>query len=141
MAAITVEAAKVRKVRVAHGDEFTAPTTEAMPAGSYARLNPTTGRIEYGNASSATEVGTGRRGITITAADRAGQTVTVVEEGLISIGDSALDGMDFGDSVFVNDTDGSLGDAAGTTSAIVGTVDPAFGSTTPDRLLFVKRGG
>lgn len=112
---------------------------EALPEGDYARMNTTTGKLELGNATTATEVGV-IGGLVTDDTYAVGATAHIVYEGLLDVGD-ALTSLTFGDTVYLSDTDGQLGDAAGTvTTAIVGTVVPAYGaftsSTTADKLLY-----
>lgn len=132
MATLNVVAADVAPVRVT--EQFTGPTAEIITAGQFVRFSTTTGLFELGNGLSAAE---GRRGgIAIDGAPVAGQTITVVTDGIVSLG-NALGGLTYDDDVFLSNTDGVLGDAAGSTSYIVGVVVPAFGSLTPDKLLKV----
>ncbi len=129
MAAITVSSARPVEVR----EQFTGPTAEAITAGQFVRVNTTTGKIELGNATNAAEAAGG--GIALHAA-AIGEALTVVKKGLIDIG-NAMTAIAFGGSVYLNDADGSLGDAAGTVSKVIGTVVPAWGATSADKLLRV----
>lgn len=131
MAALTITANKV--VPVLKNKYMTAPSGEAFVRGQYVRLS-TTGRWELGNSTSAGEVGFG--GIALTDGP-VGMAVTVMLDGVLDVGD-ALSAMAFGASVFLNDADGVLGDAAGTVSTVVGKVVPGHASTTADKLLYVK---
>lgn len=134
MALLTIVAADVAPIDVI--DQFTAPTGEALNAGYYARVNTSTGVMALGNASSAGEVGN-IRGIALNTV-AANETTTFIVQGYLSLGD-AMDGMSYGDPVYLSDTDGRLADAAGTvTTAIVGYVAPGFGSATPDKILWVN---
>lgn len=93
--------------------------------GVYMRVDPTTGKAMLGNASSAGEVGT-LRGIALSNQRNTGDSVTLMRHGLIDVGD-ALDGMDYGEAIYLSDTDGTFADAAGTvTTAIVGYVWPIW---------------
>lgn len=116
-------------------EQMTGPTGEVIPAGRYARLNTTTGVWEFGNGTTATEVGT-TRGITIQAASPAGEAVTVVRKGILDLGE-ALVGLAFDAPVYIGDTDGTLSDTAGTVSTVVGRVVPGWANTTADKLLYV----
>lgn len=94
-------------------------------AGKYMRVDSSTGKAVLGNASSATEVGT-LRGIALTDEKYLGDSVTLLRNGLVDMG-NALDGMDYGEAIYLSDTDGTFADAAGTvTTAIVGYVWPVF---------------
>ena len=132
MANLTIAAGDVAPVRVIK--QFTGPAAEAINAGQYVRYNTTSGKIELGNATDAAESRSG--GIAIRSAATAGLTVTVVQKGLIDVGD-ALAALTYDDDVYLSDTDGTLADTAGTVSKIVGTVVPAWGATTADKILRV----
>lgn len=132
MANLTVVAAKVAPVQIL--EKFTGPAAEVITKGQYVRYNVTNGKIELGNATLAAEARAG--GIAIEGASVAGVTVTAVRKGLVDVGD-ALDALTYDDDVFLSNTDGVLADVAGTVSAIVGTVVPAWGATTADKLLRV----
>ena len=134
MAAITIVAASVRIVRIDQG--ITAPTAEAIVAGAYVRLNVTTGKLEYGNGTNATEVG--KQGYIATRSVASGETVTAMKKGILDLGE-ALASTAFDAQIFVNDTDNVLGDAAGTVSKVVGTVFPGWATSTAnaDKLLLV----
>ena len=56
---------------------------------------------------------------------------------VVDVGD-ALSGLDFADSVYVSDTDGTLADAAGTVSKVAGTVVPGWATTSAEKLLRVE---
>ena len=136
MANLSITAADVAPVRVDEADLFTGPAAEAITAGQYVRLNTTTGYVELGNGSSTAEARAG--GIAIKSAAVAGEPVSYVTQGLVSLG-NALGGLAYGADVYLSDTDGTLADAAGTVSRIVGTVHPAYGSTSGvDKLLRVR---
>lgn len=93
--------------------------------GKYLRVDGTTGKAMLGNATSAGEVG-GLRGVALSDQKYVGDSVTLFRYGLLDWGD-ALDGMDFGALIYVSDTDGTFGDAAGTvTTATAGRVFPVF---------------
>jgi hypothetical protein len=132
MAALTITANKV--VPVLKNKYMTAPSGEAFVRGQYVRLDVTTGRWVLGNSSAAGEVGFG--GIALSDGP-VGMAVTVMLDGVLDVGD-ALSALNFGASVFLNDADGVLGDAAGTVPTVVGKVVPGHAATTPDKLLYVK---
>lgn len=114
---------------------FESPAGEAIAAGEYTRHNTTSGKAELGNASSAGEVGV-LGGLATGTGASAGQTVHVVVEGVLDVGD-ALDSLTFDDLVYLSNTNATLADAAGTVSTVLGTVVPgwAYGSTA-DKLLY-----
>lgn len=129
MADLTItEIAKVFTVQ-----QFSGPAAEAIAKGDRCRFDTTTGRITKGNGSSAAE--SKRGGIALGAAV-AGEAVTILNQGIVDVGE-ALAALDFGALVYVSNTDGKFGDAAGTVSVIAGQVVPGFGSTTPDKLLWL----
>lgn len=132
MANLSITASRVAPVRVI--EKITAPAAEAITAGQYVRLDTTTGQLTPGNGTSAGEARRG--GIAVETANAAGVTITAVRKGLVDIGD-AMSAMAYDADVFLSDTDGTLATTAGTTSLVVGTVVPAFGATTADKLLRV----
>jgi len=132
MAALTVTAARIAVLKSI--EQINGPAAETITAGQYVRLNTTNGKIELGNASSAGEARAG--GIAANSAI-AGEDVTMIRKGWLDMGD-ALGDLTYDDDVYLNDTDGVLGDAAGTVSLIVGTVIPVTGNTTADKALRVN---
>jgi len=106
---------------------------EAITAGAPVRID-TDGKATNGNGTSTTENNV--KGIA-TRSVVAGEAVTCMKKGL-------LDGFNFSQAysaaIYVSDTDGRLGDAAGTASKIVGSVFPGNAvtlGTSPDKLLLV----
>lgn len=74
-------------------------------------------------------------GIAIGSATFAGQTITVVSKGWVDVGD-VMDGMDYGDDVFVGSGAGVMADAQTVAMDAIGKVWPAFGHTgDADKLL------
>lgn len=120
MADLVIDFTKVREIEVI--EQFTGPADEAIEPGHYARLAPATGKLTKGNATTVAEIGSGE-GIVIT---RQVNTITILKKGILWLGD-ALDGLTFGATVYLSDTDGALADAAGTVEKIVGTVVPLYG--------------
>ena len=127
MATLTV--AYCRPVQVI--DQMTGPAVEAITVGQWVRLDPSTGKIALGKATTEAEAAQG--GIALHAA-AIGDTVTVVRQGLVDLGE-ALAGMNHGALVYLSDTDGTLADATGTVTKVVGEVAPGWGGTTADKLL------
>lgn len=129
MALITVVAADVAPVDVI--EQFTAPADVAVARGEYVRLT-TTGNWILSDASQAGDIG-GTRGVALNAAS-IGEAITAVTKGTVSLGaafaDQAIDAP-----IYLSDTPGTLADAAGTVSTIVGYVVPGNANTTPDKLL------
>lgn len=114
--------------------QFTGPLGEDVAAGQYVRYDPATGKIVLGNGTTAAEA---RRGGIALTGGIAGQSVTVAGQGaVLDLGD-ALGDLEYDESVYLTNTDGTLGDVAsgGTVSTIIGRVIPAWGHTTADKLL------
>lgn len=141
MALITITAADVALVigDTHDGTEtFTSPSEEALSAGQFAKMTAATGLMSLGNATTTTENGSlsMQRGIALNTVAVNG-TTTFVKRGLLDVG-AGIDGLAYGAIVYLSDTDGTLGDVAGTVSTIVGHVVPGFANTTPDKLLRVE---
>lgn len=126
---LTIVATAVKPVQVM--ESFTGPAGEAITAGQYVRYNTTTGKIELGNGTSAAEA---RKGGLALGSVAAGETVTAVRKGIVDLGNALAD-LTYDDDVFLSDTDATLADTAGTATLIVGTVVPAWGTSTADKLL------
>lgn len=129
MTNLTIAAVDVAAVEIY--EKFTGPAAEAITAGQYVRFNTTNGKIEKGNGTTAAEA---RKGGIALQTVAAGITLTAIRKGVLDVG-AALAALTYDDDVFLSDTDGTLADVAGTVSLIVGTVVPAWGETTPDKLL------
>lgn len=114
--------------------QMTLPATEAIVAGAPVRIH-TDGKFTNANGTSAGEARI--YGIaTVTAA--AGEPVTAIRRGV-------LDGFTFSQAydaaIYVADTDGRIGDAAGTVSTVIGRVIPAWSQrtgTAADKILSVE---
>jgi len=118
MALLTIAVADVRVVKRGDLHQHTAPAGEAIAAGQYIRFS-TAGKFELGNAGSAGEVGDG---FIAEKSAAIGEAVTGLKGPcVLDVGD-ALSGIAYGVSVFLSDTDGTLADAAGTVSTVVGKV-------------------
>lgn len=117
--------------------QMTLPAAEAIAPGAPVRIDTTSGKFTNANGTSAAEarvwgIATGKKAIP------AGWPVTAIRRGV-------LDGFTFSQAydaaIYVSDTDGRLGDTAGTTSVVVGRVIPATATTTGtayDKLLSVE---
>ena len=118
-------------------EQMTLPTDEAVNPGQAARIAAATGRFTKANGTAAGEAGI--YGIaTGGVANVAGQPVTAIKKGVLDGYD--LSGLDYGDPVYLSDTDGALADAAGTVSVVVGRVIPGTSTTLGtayDKLLLV----
>lgn len=106
---------------------------EAIVAGAPVRID-TNGKATNGNGTSTTENAV--KGIA-TRTVAAGEALSCLKKGV-------MDGFAFSQAynaaIYVSDTDGRLGDAAGTASKIVGSVFPGNAvtlGTAPDKLLLV----
>ncbi len=117
-------------------DKFDAPSNEVF-AFEAVRFH-TDGTVTPANGTAAGEANF--QGFAVVESQRVGQAITVIREGIVDIG-NALDGLAFGDPIYLSDTDGTLATTAGTVSVIAGRVIPGWGALTSDRLLHVKRGG
>lgn len=118
-------------------EQMTLPTDEVVSPGQAARIAAATGKFTKGNGTVAGEAGI--YGIaTGGVANVAGQPVTAIKKGVLDGYD--LSGLDYGDPVYLSDTDGALADAAGTVSVVVGRVIPGTSTTLGtayDKLLLV----
>lgn len=117
-----------------NSERLTKPAAEAITAGQYVRED-STGQWVLGNATSAGEVGTGKKGIALESV-AVGETLTVLVRGILDLGDVfGSQGID--DVIYLDDTDGTLADAAGTVTKVVGYITGIFISTTVRKVLFV----
>lgn len=114
--------------------QATLPAVEAILAGAPVRID-TAGKFANGNGTNATEAAI--YGIA-THTVAAGESLTALRSGV-------LDGFTFsqayGAAIYVSDTDGRLGDAAGTVSVKAGSVIPGWSQligTAADKLLLVQ---
>lgn len=121
-------------------EQFDAPAGETFAVGSALRIDDTTGYATKANSTTSAEAQ--HEGIATLAASFANETVTILKEGVVDVGE-ALAGMAFGAPVYLSDTDGTYADSAGTVSTIVGHVVPGFGNASAaDRLLrIIRRSG
>lgn len=116
--------------------QFTGPAVEAITEGQRCRFDATTGKIALGNGTTAAEIAVGGMA---THAAAIGETLTIINKGIVDVGE-ALVALSFGDFIYVSDTDGTFGSAAGdsTVDTIVGHVVPGWDNTTADKLLFLN---
>jgi hypothetical protein len=115
--------------------QYTAPAFEAITVLAPVRFDPTTGKFRNGNGTTSTEANI--YGLASKTAI-VGGNVTAVRRGIVYGLD--LSALNFGDPVYVSDTDGRLSTVAGTTSVLVGRVVPHFGvmlGDTPQKCLLV----
>lgn len=101
-------------------EQMTLPAAEALSPGNAVRLDTSSGKFTKANGTSAAEARI--YGIACgTHAIAAGMPVTAVRRGV-------LGGFNFSQAydaaIYLSDTDGTLADAAGTVSTVVGRVVP-----------------
>jgi hypothetical protein len=122
MSKITIDYFEVmeiyKTIETVSGEEIT------TRRGRYCRVDATTGKAMLGNGSTSGEVGN-LRGIAMTNQKYNGDAVTLLQYGLVDIGNE-LDSLDFGAAVYIDDDDGAFGTASGdsTTTSIAGRVFP-----------------
>lgn len=135
MAATNLSISTIRPVKVI--DQVTLPAGEALAVGSVVCAHTTSGTAYLAHATISAVARA--EGVALTATG-ASQTVTVVRKGYLDVG-NALDSLNFGTPVWVSDdTAGGIASAMNSTAStklVVGTVVPAFGATTADKLLRV----
>lgn len=134
--ALTARATANAKLDVVESNrQLTAPAEEAIAVGDAVRFDTTSGKFTKANGTTAPEA---RIWGVATKTVAANEPVTVVRNGI-------LDGFDFSQApdatIFLSDTDGRLGDVAGTVSTTVGRVIPGTATTLGtayDKLLSVE---
>lgn len=116
--------------------QFTGPAVETIAEGQRCRFDATTGKIALGNGTTAAEV---KAGGIATRAAAAGETLTIINQGIVDVGE-ALAALSFGDDIYVSDTDGGFSTEVGdsTVDVIVGQVIPGWDNTTADKLLWLN---
>jgi hypothetical protein len=128
-----VTAGDVRVVRPI--DQYDGIAGETIAAGAVVRFHTTSGHIVNGNGSGAAEAMI----IGIATKDAVQyQPVTVLRQGVMDGFD--LDDQDVGADLFASDTDGTVGDAAGTVTVRLGYVEARFAGdgVTADKLFYVN---
>jgi hypothetical protein len=128
-----VTAGKLRIVGIPE-TQFTSGFAESCNVGQAVRLH-TDGKWTKSNGSSSTEA---RIIGLLVSKDGAAASGTVVRKGVLDGYD--LSSLAYGALVYLSDTDGTLADAAGTVSVVVGRVVPGTSTTLGtsfDKLLFV----
>lgn len=108
---------------------------ENITGGQAVKIDPTTGTAHLSNGTAAAEARI--FGIALKSVV-SGLPVTILRKGVIDGFD--VDGNDFDDPIYLSDTDGTLADAAGTVSVVVGRVIPGTAVLLGDgydKLLFV----
>lgn len=128
-------------VHVAHDgvlEKVSGPAAAAIEAGQ-AVYYDSNGKFALAQADAAGTAGV--IGVAITSANAANLTIEVIRQGIVDLGD-ALDGVDFGDAVYLSAAAaGAIADAAPDTGGDqireIGRVVPAWASTSGDKLLRV----
>lgn len=118
--------------------QFTGPAVEAITEGQRCRFDATTGYIALGNGTTAAEIAPG--GIATHAA-AIGEALTIINQGIVDVGNiAAWAALNYGDPIYVSDTDGAFGGAAGdsTVDTIVGRVVPGWDTTAGEKLLWLN---
>lgn len=116
-------------------EQLTLPFAESVNIGQLVRIDATTGKWTKANGTTTTEAAA--YGVLV-GKDRAGAVGTAIRQGVIDGVD--ISALNFWAAVYASDTDGTLADAAGTVSLIVGRVIPATAVTagnTYDKLLLI----
>jgi hypothetical protein len=116
--------------------QHTAPAAEAIVAGAPVRLDTSNGKFTNSNGTTAAEARV--YGIA-TKTVAANEPLTAIRRG-------KMDGFDFTSqaydaAIYVADTDGRLGDAAGTVSTVAGRVISAWSQrlgTAADKILSIE---
>lgn len=133
MADLTITAADVHLVRGGNEHQHTAPSAAVITAGQAVYLD-SNGKWALVDADTAAHVA-GLVGVALSGAETAGLTVTAaLPDSVLDMGE-ALAALAFGAAVYASNTAGALGDAAGTTSKVIGRVVPGWAATTADKLL------
>lgn len=110
----------------------TAPAAVAITAGVYCYID-TNGKWALGSAAAQGTIG--RRGGVSKKTVAAGEALTCVQKGSMDFG-SIFSAAAQDAQIFLSDTAGGiLATAAGTVSKVVGTIRPAWGNTTADKIL------
>lgn len=131
MAAITIAAADVHVIQSV--EQLTLPAAAAITAGQLINVD-SNGKFRLASAASAGALGN-RQAMAAKSVD-AGFPVTGIYKGLVGVG-NALSAIAFDATVFAADTSGGLDTAAGTVSKVAATVQPMWGASTADKVLFL----
>lgn len=124
---------RVEVVASIHQHTFVA--AEAIEAGAPCRIDTSTGKATNANGSSAGEARVW--GIALRSC-AAGEPVTLLRRGIL---DGYTLSQAYDAAIYLSDTDGTLADAAGTVSTIIGRVISGNGQllgSNPDKLLSVE---
>lgn len=136
MTAIALTSATVLRV-VESFKQATGVAAETIALGAIVRLDTSTGKITNSKATTETEARV--YGMALRAA-AAGEAVTVLCDGVVD--GFAITALNFDSDIYLTDTDGVIGDAAGTVKVIIGRVitgNAVTLGTTADRLLRIEQ--
>ena len=115
--------------------QWTGPAAAAVAVGQACYLVAANGKFNLADANGSAPVNE-PEGVAIKAALQDGDTITVVMEGWLDVG-NVLTALDYGAPVFLSRTAGMLADADEGDGILIGEVFPAWGNTTADKLLYV----
>lgn len=132
MAQVTVTPAQVAVLYPQKAIIYDRIAAVALEVGQVAVLN-TAGRAVLGAAGTAP--GTKNPGLVLTKAGP-GQACSVLKEGHVA--GFNVSALNVGASVFVSDTAGQLGDAAGTVSTLIGSVDAVAEAGGPVKVVYIE---
>jgi hypothetical protein len=129
---LSITASDVAAVEVR--EQFTGPVNEAVDAGEVGVLNSSSGKVDLADQDddSAQQL----VGIAIKNANAQNVTTTFVRKGILDLGD-ALASLDYGAILYLSATAGKIYDSDPGNSIVIGTVEPAWGHTTADKVLRV----
>lgn len=116
--------------------QMTLPAAEAITAGAPVRLDTTSGKFTNSNGTTAPEARVWGIALKTVAA---GEPVTAIRNGVLDGFDLSSQAYDA--AIYASDTDGRLGDAAGTVSTVIGRVIPGTATTLGtayDKMLSVE---
>lgn len=116
--------------------QFSGSFAESVNVGQCVRWDASTGKWTKSNATDSTE---NRIAGVLVSKDGAGGSGTVVRRGILNGYD--LSGLNFGAPIYLSNTDGTLADAAGTTTVLIGRVISGLSvtvGTTADKLLLLE---
>lgn len=115
--------------------QHTLPAAEDIACGAAVRMDVDNGRFTNANGSSAAEARI--YGVAVRKV-KAGEPVTAIRCGVVDGFD--LSGLDYDQAIFLSNTDGRLGDVAGTVSVEIGRVMTVTSNTIGnphDKVLFI----
>lgn len=131
MADLTITSCTPVKVVKQH----TGPAHAAVDVGQAGYILAASGFMGLADANGTAPVNE-PEGVFIKAALQQGDTVTMVMDGWVDIG-NALSALDYGAPIWLSRTAGTLADADEGDGILIGEVWPAFGNTTADKILYV----